>query len=49
MDNTELNIQNISDIEIAKLSNDELLEIHKILKEYLEHLEQEIQKVKEND
>lgn len=34
---------------IEQLNNEELLEYYKILKQYIEELEKEIQKVEEND
>lgn len=44
-----LELENISKIDITKLSDDEILEVYKIIKEYLEKIEQEIQKVNADD
>ena len=40
---------NNAEKEINNLSNEELLEIYKLIKNYIDDLEKEIQKVNEND
>lgn len=39
----------MNDLNINNLSNEELLEIYKIIENYIKELEKEIQKVNEND
>lgn len=47
MNSLNLELENITNIEIDKLSNDELVEVYKLIKEYIEYLKQ--QKVKMDD
>lgn len=47
MDN--LKIEKIKKEELKKLSNEQLLELYKIIKKYKDNLNNKIQKVNEND
>lgn len=49
MNNFGSELQNISDNDIKELNNEDLLKAYKMIKEYVKSLEQEIQKVNEND
>ena len=49
MNSFNIELQDITDLDIANLSDDELLEVYKMVKQYVESLEQEIQRVSEDD
>jgi len=47
--NSIVELQNITDSDISSLNNEELLEVYKIIKGYVNELVEKIEKVNEDD